>query len=88
MQPTTVIHHLDDTNSIYILSEYQFGFKSHHSCKLQLFITIDNFANAINNRQQIDVGILDFAKAYMIRSHILGCYIKLECYRVIGNLLS
>ena len=75
MQPTTytVIHHLDDINNI--LSEYQFGFKSHHSCELQLFITIDNFANAINNRQQID-GILDFAKAYMIRSHILGSYIN------------
>ena len=55
------MHHLDINN---ILTECQFGFRSHYSCKSQLLITIDNFAKAINNRQQIDVGILDFAKAF------------------------
>ena len=33
------MHHLDTNN---ILSECQFGFRSHHSCESQLLITIDN----------------------------------------------
>ena len=47
-----------------ILSECQFGFRFHHICGSQLLITVEDIAKAINNRQQIDVGILDFGKAF------------------------
>ena len=79
-----LMHHLDTNN---ILTECQFGFRSHHSCESQLLITIDDFAKAINNRQQIDVGILDFAKAFDKVPHSRLLY-KLEYYGVTGNLLK
>ena len=79
-----LLHHLDTNN---ILSECQFGFRSHHSCESQLLITIDDFAKAINNRQQIDVGILDFAKAFDKVPHLRLLH-KLEHYGVTGNLLN
>ena len=78
------MHHLDINN---ILTECQFGFRSHHSCESQLLITIDDFAKAINNRQQVDVGILDFAKAFDKVPHSRLLY-KLEYYGVTGNLLK
>ena len=65
----------------------QFGFISHHSCESQLLITTDDFAKAINNRQQIDVGILDFAKAFDEVPHLRLLH-KLEYYGVTGNLLN
>ena len=79
-----LMHHLDTNN---ILSESQFGFRSHHSCESQLLITIGDFAKAINNRQQIDVSILDFAKAFDKVPHSRLLH-KLEYYGVTGNLLK
>jgi len=35
-----------------------------HSCESQLLLTIDDFARALNNRLQVDIGILDFCKAF------------------------
>ena len=50
----------------------------------QLLITNDDFAKAINNRQQIDVSILDFAKAFDKVPHL-----RLpDHYGVTGNLLN
>ena len=79
------MHHLD-TNNIYLLNANLDSDPIIHvnrSCS----ITIDNFAKAINNRQQIDVGILDFAKAFDKVPHSRLLY-KLEYYGVTGNLLK
>ena len=35
-----------------------------HSCEAQLLIVTDDFAKALNNRQQVDIGILDLSKAF------------------------
>ena len=42
----------------------QYGFRSKRSCEAQLILTIDDFARAIDNKFQVDVAILDFAKAF------------------------
>ena len=51
-----------ETNSI--LCNNQYGFRARHSCESQLLLTIDDFARALNNRLQVDMGILDFSKAF------------------------
>ena len=68
--------HLEFNN---ILSDTQFGFRSRHSCETQLLITIDDLARALNNKLQIDCGILDFAKAFDKVPHLRLLH-KLEFY--------
>ena len=79
-----LMHHLDTHN---ILLDTQFGFRSHHSCKSQLLLTIDDLARGINNRQQIDIGILNFSKAFDKVPHLRLLH-KLEHYGVVGNILT
>ena len=79
-----LMHHLDSHN---ILLDTQFGFRSHHSCESQLLLTIDDLARGINNRQQIDIGILDFSKAFDKVPHLRLLH-KLEHYGVVGNTLT
>ena len=47
-----------------ILCPNQFGFRAEHSCESQLLVTINDFAYALNNKLQVDIGILDFSKAF------------------------
>ena len=46
-----------------ILTDVQYGFRSKRSCEAKLFLTIDDFARALDSKLQVDVAILDFAKA-------------------------
>ena len=62
-----ILKHLERNN---ILSDTQFGFRSQHSCETQLLITIDDLTRALNNKLQIDCGILDFAKAFDKAPHL------------------
>ena len=62
-----IMKHLGFNN---ILSDTQFGFRYRHSCETQLLIPIDDLARALNNKLQIDCGILDFAKAFDKVSHL------------------
>jgi len=52
-----IIKHLE-TNDI--LMDVQYGFKGMRSCESQLFLTIDDFARAVDNKLQVDVAILGF----------------------------
>ena len=62
--------HLEMNN---ILTNNQFGFREHHSCKSQLFVIVDDIARAINNncKLQVDVAVLDFSKAFDKVPHAL-----------------
>ena len=53
-----------ETNDILLPS--QFDFRARHSCESQLLIVTDDFAKALNSRQQIDIGILAYLK------HLIG----------------
>ena len=47
-----------------ILCPNQFAFRVKHSCESQLLLTINDFAYALNNKLQVDIGILYFSKAF------------------------
>ena len=55
--------HLESNN---ILTDVQYGCRSKQSCEAQLFLTIDDLARAVDSKLQVDVTILDFAKALII----------------------
>ena len=79
-----IMKHLEFNN---ILSDTQFGFRSRQSCETQLLITIDDLARALNNKLQINCGILDFAKAYDKVPHLRLLH-KLEFYGIRGCSLN
>ena len=56
-----VMGHYDTHN---ILTNCQHGFHRGRSCESQLIITANDFAKALDDRNQVDSIILDFAKAF------------------------
>ena len=56
-----IMHYIESQG---IICETQFGFRQKHSCETQLLLTIDDFARALDNNNQVDVGILDMSKAF------------------------
>ena len=56
-----IINHLESND---ILSAKQHGFRKHHSCESQLLLTIHDLAKGLDDKQQIDVVLLDFSKAF------------------------
>ena len=52
-----------------ILSDNQHGFRAKRSCETQLIQTIEDLSKALNDKQQIDMAILDFSKAFDTVSH-------------------
>ena len=57
---SNIMKHLHSHN---ILTDNQHGFQR-RSCEIQLIITIGDLANTLNNKEQFDVILLDFAKAF------------------------
>ena len=45
-----------------ILRSNQFRFRTKHSCESQLLLTMYDFSYNMNNRTQVDIGILNFSK--------------------------
>ena len=77
-----IMKHLEKNN---ILTDSQFGFRAHHSCESQLFVTINDIVKAMDEKLQVDTAILDFSKAFdkVIHSRLLY---NLEYYGIRGNL--
>jgi len=58
---SAIMDHLDTNN---ILHENQHGFRTRRSCETQLLLSTDDITNLMNQGLQVDMAILDFAKAF------------------------
>ena len=70
-----------------LLCDQQHGFRQGRSCETQLLLTINDFAESLNNNDQTDVVLLDFSKACDKVSHQY-LFHKLHHYGIRGNLLD
>ena len=78
---SSVMKHLDKHK---ILRQFQHGFRQHHSCETQLIGTIEDLAKGLRDKQQIDMLILDFSKAFDVVGH-RRLLAKLRHYGVCGD---
>ena len=74
--------HLERFN---ILTEKQHGFRAHHSCETQLIQTVHDLALSLQNKQQTDLIIMDFSKAFDTVPHNRLLH-KLTQYGITGNI--
>jgi exonuclease III len=73
--------HLDRYN---ILANAQHGFRRRRSCETQLAISLNDWAETLNAKGQVDVLLLDFSKAFDVVSHQRLLH-KLQFYGVGGK---
>ena len=79
-----IMHYIESQG---IICETQFGFRQKHSCETQLLLTIDDFARALDNNNQVDVEILDMSKAFDKVPHE-RLALKLHHYGIRGSVLT
>ena len=77
-----ILDHLDKHN---ILADAQHGFQKRRSCETQLLLTCHELASVVNDSGQVDMLLLDFAKAFDTVAHqrLLS---KVADYGIRGNL--
>ena len=70
-----------------MLTQWQHGFRSKHSCETQLLITLRDLLHWRDQKVQVDMVVLDFAKAFDIVPHrsLLG---KLQHYGIDNDILN
>ena len=81
---SNIMDHLEEHN---ILTDAQHGFRCKRSCETQLIATIQELARGLSEGKQLDVILLDFAKAFDKVPHQRLLY-KLNYYGVRGQTLS
>ena len=75
------MRHFDQHN---ILCDNQHGFRKKRSCETQLIVTIQDIAKNLSKGRQVDIILLDFAKAFdkVLHARLLH---KLDFYGVRGS---
>ena len=74
-------NHLDKYN---VLSPFQHGFRAKHSCETQLLVTTHDIASLHDESLQVDIGVLDFSKAFDTVPH-KRLSNKLQYYGIDGS---
>ena len=79
-----VMSHLNANN---ILIENQHGFRAGYSCVSQLITLTEDILHALDQRKQVDIILLDFAKAFDTVPH-QRLLKKLQYYGIRNNILN
>ncbi|MES9881006.1 MAG: reverse transcriptase domain-containing protein, partial [Sedimenticola sp.] len=79
-----IVEHMERNN---FFTKCQHGFRSGFSCTTQLLEVMEDWVDALNSNEDIDVIFLDFARAFDKISHKL-LLLKLHGYGVRGNVLK
>ena len=77
-----MLNHLENNK---ITSPLQHGFCNGHSCESQLILTMHDIMQNFDSKQQTDLVILDFSKAFDTVPHKKLLF-KLSKYGIIGNI--
>ena len=70
-----------------ILSPYQHGFRKKLSCESQILVTTHDLLKRLDKREEVDVAILDFSKAFDVVPHA-RLIRKLRLYDIQGHRLQ
>ena len=81
---SNIRNHLDEYGILY---PGQHGFRKKLSCESQLLVTTHDFLCRLDSKEQVDVAILDFSKAFDVVPH-LRLLRKLLFYGIDGSILS
>jgi hypothetical protein len=76
--------HLDRND---ILTDAQHGFRKRRSCECQLILTVKDLASSLDLKEQIDLILLYFSKAFDKVPHERLLY-KMEYYGIRGHMNS
>ena len=79
---SSIMSHFDQHN---ILCDNQHGFRKKRPCETQLIVTIQDIAKNLSKGRQVDIILLDFAKAFDKVPHARLLH-KLDFYSVRGNI--
>ena len=81
---TNIMKHLDTHK---VLFSEQHGFRKGHSCKTQLISAVYDIATELENKQQVNMVVMDFQKAFNKVPH-QRLLIKLQRYGIRGKTLN
>ena len=74
---------LDYLRANSLISKQQHGFLSRHSTVTNLLQSVNDWTLALNNRQNVAIAYIDYAKAFDVVSHVKLLH-KLSAYGITG----